>query len=132
SSRAGFLDKLGSLVTNVVTNATSVSTTNSASASAALNGLSSDQLVGGVKQALSNGLQHAVSQLGHEGGFLTNLNVKIQMPERLQLVEKTLRAVKQDKLADNFVVAMNHAAEHAVPEATAVFADAVRKMSIED
>src|SRR3954453_16361059 len=90
SSRAGFLDKLGSLVTNVVTNATSVSTTNSAAASAALNSLSSDQLIGGVKQALSNGLQHAVGQLGHEGGFLTNLNVKIQMPERLQLVEKTL------------------------------------------
>jgi uncharacterized protein DUF4197 len=132
SVRAGFLDKLGSMVTNVVTNATSVSTTNSGAASAALNGLSQDQLVGGVKQALSNGLQHAVGQLGHEGGFLTNLDVKIQMPAKLQLVEKTLRSLKQDKLADNFVIAMNHAAEQAVPEATAVFADAVRQMSIED
>lgn len=132
SSRAGFFDKLGSMVTNVVTNATSISTTNSGTASTALNGLSSDQLVGGVKQALSNGLQHAVGQLGHDGGFLTNLDVKIQMPAKLQVVEKTLRSLKQDKLADNFVTAMNHAAEQAVPEATAVFADAVRQMSIED
>jgi hypothetical protein len=132
SSHAGLLDKLGNLVTNAVTNVTSLSTTNSATASPALNALSSDQLVGGVKQALSNGLQHAVSQLGHEGGFLTNLEVKIQMPERLKLVEKTLRSLKQDKLADNFVIAMNRAAEQAVPQATTVFVDAVRQMSIDD
>jgi hypothetical protein len=73
-----------------------------------------------------------VGQLGHDGGFLTNLTVKIQMPEKLVLVEKTLRSLKQDKLADNFVAAMNHAAEQAVPEATSVFADAVRQMSIDD
>jgi hypothetical protein len=128
SSRAGLLDKLGTYVSNAVP----ATTTNSGNASSALNALSSDQLVGGLKQALSNGLQHAVGELGHEGGFLTNLNVKIQMPQRLALVEKTLRSLKQDKLADNFVAAMNHAAEQAVPEATSVFADAVRQMSIED
>jgi len=128
SSRAGLLDKLGTYVTN----STTASTTSSSNASSALNALSSDQLVGGLKQALSNGLQHAVGQLGHDGGFLTNLNVKIQMPEKLALVEKTLRSLKQDKLADNFVTAMNHAAEQAVPEATSVFADAVRQMTIDD
>jgi hypothetical protein len=128
SSRAGLLDKLG----NLVTNATTAVTNSTAASSPALNGLSQDQLVGGLKQALSNGLQHAVGQLGHDGGFLTNLEVKIQMPERLKLVEKTLRSLKQDKLADNFVTAMNHAAEQAVPEATSVFVDAVRQMSIDD
>jgi hypothetical protein len=129
SSRAdGLLNKLG----NLVTNATMAVTNSTTTTSPALNALSSDQLVGGLKQALSNGLQHAVGQLGHEGGFLTNLEVKIPMPERLKLVEKTLRSLKQDKLADNFVTAMNHAAEQAVPQATAVFADAVRQMSIDD
>ena len=88
--------------------------------------------MGGLKEALSNGLQHAVGQLGHSGGFLTNLNVKILMPSKLQTVEKALRAVKQDKLADDFVATMNHAAEQAVPEATEVFIDAVRQMSIDD
>src|SRR5947209_15609715 len=112
SSRAGFLDQLGSMVTN-----SSASTTNSAAASTALNALSQDQVVGGLKQALSNGLQHAVGQLGHSGGFLTNLAVKIVMPAKLQMVEKTLRTLKQDKLADDFVATMNHAAEQAVPEA---------------
>src|SRR4051812_1546066 len=87
STRAGILDKLGTVLTN-----STASATNSGTSSSALNGLSQDQLVGGLKQALSNGLQHAVGQLGHEGGFLTNLNVKIPMPERLKLVEKTLRS----------------------------------------
>jgi len=128
SSRAGFLDKIGDLVTN----ATAKTNAGSSTASPALNSLPQEQLVGGLKQALSNGLQHAVGQLGHQGGFLTNLEVKIQMPERLKLVEKTLRSLKQEKLADDFVVAMNHAAEQAVPEAASVFADAVRQMTIED
>src|SRR5436309_1434021 len=94
SSRAGLLDKLEGAVTNyVATN--SVTGTNRSSASTALNGLSQDQLVGGLKQALSNGLQHAVGQLGHADGFLTNLNVKIQMPARLEVVQKTLHSLKQ-------------------------------------
>jgi len=127
SSRAGLLDKLGSMVTNSTTSGTSSST-----ASAALNGLSQDQLVGGLKQALSNGLQHAVGSLGHQDGFMTNLNVKIPMPEKLLVVEKTLHSLKQDKLANDFVVSMNRAAEQAVPVATEVFIDAVRNMSIDD
>ena len=54
------------------------------------------------------------------------------MPEKLRAVEKTLRTLKQDKLADDFVTTMNHAAEQAVPQAATVFADAVKNMSIED
>ena len=97
-----------------------------------LSALSQDQMVGGLKDALGNGLQHAIATLGHAGGFLTNLDVKIPLPEKLQTVEKTLRALKQDKLADDFVATMNHAAEQAVPEAASVFGDAVKQMTIDD
>jgi hypothetical protein len=70
--------------------------------------------------------------LGHPDGFLTNVNVKIPMPERLLVVEKSLRALKQQKLADDFVTSMNRAGEQAVPVATEVFVDALRNMSIDD
>ena len=43
------------------------------------------------------------------------------MPEKLRTVDKTLRVLKQDKLADDFVATMNHAAEQAVPEDASVF-----------
>jgi len=106
--------------------------TNSASVSAAVAALSDGQVAGGLKEALGNGLQKAIANLGHDGGFLTNVNVKIPLPEKLQVVEKTLRAMKEDKLADEFVATINHAAEQAVPEAAAVFGDAVKQMSIDD
>jgi hypothetical protein len=101
-------------------------------ATATLASLSQDQMVQGLKDALAKGLQQAVAKLGNEGGFLTNLNVKIPMPEQMRKVESALRAMNQDRLADDFVATMNHAAEQAVPEAGGVFADTLRQMTIED
>jgi hypothetical protein len=94
--------------------------------------LSQDQMIGGLKEALGKGVQQAVSRLGHDGGFLTNLNVRIPMPEKLKTVERTLRLLKQDKMADEFVATMNHAAEQAVPAAADVFTGAVKNMSFDD
>lgn len=119
--QAGWLDALG--LTKGSTNAT---------ASAGLSALSNDQVVGGLKDALGNGLQSAIGRLGHDGGFLTNMDVKIPLPQKLQTAEKGLRAVGQGKLADDFVATMNHAAEQAVPEAASVFSDAVKQMSFDD
>jgi hypothetical protein len=124
STRAGLLDSLGF----------GKKTTDETAAlpSALTASLSQDQVVHGLKEALGKGVQQAVSRLGQDGGFLTNANVKIPMPEMLRTVEKTLRVLKQDKLADDFVVTMNRAAEKAVPEATGVSGDAIKGMSIED
>ena len=105
---------------------------NTATLPASVSALSQDQVVQGLKEALSKGVQQAVSRLGHDGGFLTNLNVKIPMPEKLRAVEKTLRAVHEDKLADQFIETMNHAAEQAVPEAAEVFGNAIKNMSLAD
>lgn len=121
-ARAGVLDFLG----------LGSQGNNTAAVPPAVSALSQDQVVQGLKEALSKGVQAAVSQLGHDGGFLTNLNVKIPMPDKLRTVEKTLRAVHQDKLADEFVDTMNHAAEQAVPEAGGVFGDSIKNMSMAD
>jgi hypothetical protein len=120
-ARAGWLDALG--LGKGATNSTP---------SFNLSSLSNDQVVGGLKDALGNGLQHAISQLGHNDGFLTNLDVRIPMPEKLQSVEKGLRAVNQQKLADDFENTLNHAAEQAVPQAADVFAESVKQMSFAD
>jgi hypothetical protein len=98
----------------------------------ALGNLSESDLVEGLKEALTRGTHKAVSSLGREDGFLANPKVKIPMPSTLRKVEKGLRKVCQDKIADNFVTAMNRAAEKAVPEAASMFADSVKEMSISD
>lgn len=94
--------------------------------------LSQEQMVGGLKEALGKGVSNAVVSLGHEGGFLTNLNVKIPMPEKLQKVESVLRMAGQNQMVDEFVGSMNHAAEKAVPVAAGVFGDSIKQMSITD
>lgn len=122
-ARAGLLEHLGLTKPKSGTDQT---------AALSVDTLSQEQMAGGLKEALGKGVQNAVRQLGHDGGFQTNLNVKIPMPEKLRTVDKTLRALKQDKLADDFVRSMNSAAEKAVPEAGAVFSDAIKQMSIAD
>ena len=97
-----------------------------------LSGFFFDQLSQGIKEALGKGLQRAVSTLGQPGGFLTNLNVKIPIPEKLQLIEKGLRAINQGQYADQCITTMNQAAEQAVLVATDVFVNSLKNMSVED
>jgi len=97
-----------------------------------LAGLSQDQVAEGLKQALGKGVQSAITNLAQPGGFLDNPKVKIPMPEKLQTVEKPLRAMKQYRYADEFVTTMNRAAETAVPEALPIFTDALKSMTIDD
>ncbi len=97
-----------------------------------MGGLSESDIVSGLKEALTRGTRTAVSMLGRKDGFLANPRVKIPMPESLRKVEKGLRKIGQDRVADNFVETMNRAAEKAVPEAVSIFADSVRQMSIAD
>jgi hypothetical protein len=122
ASRAGLLDQLTALAT---TNKAALSTSS-------LAGLSQDQMIQGLKDALGKGVQTAIAGLGCNDGFLTNLNVKIPLPGKLKSVEKALRTVKQEKLADEFVDTMNHAAEQAVPAAASVFSDSIKQMTITD
>ncbi len=70
--------------------------------------------------------------LGQENGFLNDKSVRIPMPEQLTQVEKALRMVGQEQMADEFVTSMNRAAEQAVPQVTNVFVDAISKMSLSD
>jgi len=103
-----------------------------ASVKSTLTTLAQDQVAAGLQEALGKGLQHAIAQLGREGGFLTNVNVRIPIPEKLQKVETALRAMKQDKIADDVITTFNHAAEQAVPAAGGVFVDALKQMTVDD
>jgi hypothetical protein len=94
--------------------------------------ISNTDAVTGLKQALVDGSAAAVSQLGVENGFLGNAKVKIPLPPALQRVESALRYTGLRKQADELVVAMNRAAEAAVPEAQTLLVEAVRKMSVQD
>ena len=95
-------------------------------------GLTQDQIVAGLKEALNKGTEHAATSLGRDGGFLQNVQVRIPLPEKLRTVERTLRTLGQDQLVNEFETAMNRAAEKAVPEAVEVLASSIRQMRLAD
>src|SRR6267142_5606830 len=104
----------------------------SSAASSSIAALSSEQVAQALKEALGKGLQHAVSTLGQPGGFLTNLTVKIPIPDKLQLIEKGLWAINQGQYADQCITTMNQAAEQAVPAAADVFVTSLKNISVQD
>lgn len=104
----------------------------SASSGTSLAGLSSQQQVAGLKQALEQGFTNAISSLGQADGFWESETVKIPLPDGVEKVAKAARRLGGDRYVDQFHETLNRAAEGAVPVATELFAAALSDMSIED
>ena len=103
-----------------------------APADAQLGDITNREAVGALRTALEQGSRAAVAQLGRENGFLGDARVKIPLPESLRRVEKNMRRFGMAKYADELILAMNRAAEAAVPEAKQLFVDSVKRMTVQD
>src|SRR5690606_800356 len=57
---------------------------------------------------------------------------KILFPPEAQKIEKTLRDLGLNQLCDNVITSLNHAAEDAMKEATPIFVNAIKQMTIAD
>lgn len=86
----------------------------------------------GLKAALETGALAAVRLLGVQDGFLGNPQVRIPLPSALQDASKLLKALGQSKQVQELEVAINRAAETAVPLAKNLLVNAVRSMSVQD
>ena len=95
-------------------------------------GLSDVKIGSGLKEALKIGTQNAVNLTGRLDGYFINQAIKILMPEKLQTMEKGLRAVGLGPQVDEFILSMNRAAERAAPAAKSIFWDAIGEMTFED
>ena len=94
--------------------------------------LSTDDIVSGLKEALSIGAQKSADKLSVADGFFKDAAVKILLPEQAQKVEKTLRNMGMGQMVDDAILSVNRAAEDASKSATPIFVNAVKKMSIQD
>lgn len=86
----------------------------------------------GLKEALNKGVTKQVSKLTATDGFYKNEAVKILMPDELKKVDQTLRKMGMSNLADEGIKSLNRAAEVAVKEATPIFVNAIKSMTIKD
>ena len=101
-------------------------------AAAGIESITASESVTALKTALNQGTAHAIKSLGVTDGFLKNPKVKIPLPPTLQKAESTMRLLGMGDDADALVVAMNRAAEAAVPEAKTLLVSAVKQMSLTD
>lgn len=95
-------------------------------------GMTNTEIASGLRQALDNGIDKQVTKLTEENGFFSNELVRIGLPPELQKVDKTLRNVGLDALADEGLKVLNRAAEDAVKEATPIFVNAVKEITFTD
>ncbi|MDH5484818.1 MAG: DUF4197 domain-containing protein [Gammaproteobacteria bacterium] len=94
--------------------------------------LTDDAIIEGLKQALSQGVEGSVKQLAQKNAFLKDPSIKITMPKALKKVDKGLRKIGQQKLADAFISSLNNAAEEAVPGTVDILLQAVKAMTVKD
>ncbi|MGH8433365.1 MAG: DUF4197 domain-containing protein [Pseudomonas sp.] len=97
-----------------------------------LTDLSQTDASGGLKDALTQGAQIAVKQLGTPGGFSNNPDVRIELPGNLGKAAKAMKMMGMGAQVEQLETSMNKAAEAAVPQAQALLLDAVKKMTVQD
>jgi len=94
--------------------------------------LTNKEASGGLKEALTQGVDKAVTMLGATDGFMGNSEVKIPLPSSLQKAQKVMKMMGMGKQTDELVLKMNRAAEAAVPEAKTLLIDSIKKMTVAD
>ena len=97
-----------------------------------LSDLTQSDASGGLKDALTQGAQIAVKQLGKPGGFSDNDEVRIELPGKLGKAAQTMKMMGMGEQVEELEASMNKAAEAAAPQAQAILVDAVKKMTVAD
>ncbi|MEO6080430.1 MAG: DUF4197 domain-containing protein [Steroidobacteraceae bacterium] len=105
---------------------------NAAGAADALASLSAAESTDGLKAALTQAAGVAISTLGKTDGFMADPEVRIPLPGKLQKASKTARKLGLGKQIDALTLAMNRAAEAAVPESREMLMQSIKQMSVKD
>ncbi len=94
--------------------------------------LSNDDIIKGLKEALTVGTENSSKKLNAADGFFANAAIKILMPDEAKKAEKTLRQFGMGSLVDKAVLSMNRAAEDAAGGISTIFWDAIKGMTLTD
>jgi len=94
--------------------------------------LSSEEIINGLKEALSTGTVNTTQLLNKADGFFANEAIKILMPPEAKNAEKTLRNLGMGSMVDKAILSMNRAAEDAAGNVTEIFIDAIKGMTVSD
>lgn len=94
--------------------------------------LSNDEVIRGLKEALSIGTNKAAGLASAMDGFYRNSRIRIPCPPEARKVMAAAEAIGMQRQAEDFVRTLNRAAEEAAKRAAPIFLDAIRQLTIED
>jgi hypothetical protein len=95
-------------------------------------GLTNDEVVAGLKEALTKGAEASVTKGSSLDGFWKNELIRIPFPPEAEKMKTTLTKIGMSKQVEEFELTMNRAAEDAAKEALVILRDAVMGMSVGD
>jgi hypothetical protein len=95
-------------------------------------GLSNDEIINGLKEALSVGSNNSAGSASKVDGYLKNARLFIPFPPEAQEMKAKLVKLGMQKKVTEFETSLNRAAEEAAKKAAPVFLDAIKNMSIQD
>ncbi len=89
---------------------------------------SGDETSQAWRDTLAQGAQNAMARLGRENGYFGDARTRIGLPKNFAKAERYLRAIGLGRRVDDLVLAMNRAAEAALPRARDRVLAAVREL----
>jgi hypothetical protein len=125
---------LGLLLTSCVLEdiAGDVLTTPTGTGTTAAPALTNDEVIAGLKEALTVGIKKGAEMASVTDGFNKNSMIRIPFPPEAQAMkEKAIEWGMQNKV-DEIELTLNRAAETASQKATPIFVDAITNMSVSD
>ena len=108
------------------TGGVSLSTENSSPA------LSNQEVISGLKEALTIGAKKGAQQASAVGGFLKNDIIRLPFPPDAKKVRDKAMQWGLDKKVEKFEATLNQAAEEACKTAAPIFVNAITNMSVND
>lgn len=96
------------------------------------NPLSNDDIVKGLKEALTVGTNNSTTTASKLDGFNKNTAIKILFPPEAKAMETKLRSIGMGAQCDKFIETLNRGAEEASKSAAPIFINAVKTLSISD
>ena len=94
--------------------------------------LTTEEVAGGLKEALINGISKGAGRASAVNGYFSNPKIKIPFPPEAKKMENTLRDIGLGNEVDKFIKTLNRGAEEAAKEAKPIFVAAIKSMTIED
>jgi hypothetical protein len=94
--------------------------------------LSNTDAQAGLRAALKQGVETAVTHLSQTDGYWGDPQIRIPLPKTLASAQKLLKPLGQSGLFDDLHLRMNRAAESAAPVARSLFVGAIQTLTIND